>query len=75
MRGAYLEPLWSQLQDLRERLAADGLDAAELGTGAARDPKVVARACAKVWNQALEGRAKTTPVRRTHGPLSPHCRP
>jgi hypothetical protein len=30
MRGAYLDTLWSQLLDLRKRLAADGLDAAEL---------------------------------------------
>ncbi|MBO4253462.1 hypothetical protein [Streptomyces griseorubiginosus] len=55
MRGAYLAPLRSHLQDPRERLAADGLDAAELAGGAARDPKVVARACAKVWKQSLEG--------------------
>lgn len=65
MRGAYLEPLWSHLLDLRERLTADGLGAAELAGGAARDPKVVARARSKVWKQALEGRAKTAPMRWT----------
>ncbi|MEV8562851.1 hypothetical protein AB0478_41795 [Streptomyces sp. NPDC051917] len=65
MRGAYLEPLWSHLVDLRERLAADGLGAGELAGGAVRDPKVVARARSKVWKQALEGRAKTAPMRWT----------
>ncbi|MCF3135873.1 hypothetical protein [Streptomyces olivochromogenes] len=65
MRGAYLEPLWSHLLDLRERLAADGLGAAELVGGAARDPKALSRGRSKVWKQALEGRAKTAPMRWT----------
>ncbi len=65
MRGTYLEPLWSHLLDLRERLMAAGLGAAELAGGAARDPKVVARARSKVWKQPLDGRAKTAPMRRT----------
>lgn len=43
VRGVYLEPLWSHLLDPRERLAADGLGAAELAGGAAHNPKVVAR--------------------------------
>jgi hypothetical protein len=67
MPGAYLEPLWSHLLDLRERLAADGLGAAELAGGAVPDPKVVARARSKLWKQALEGRAKTAPMWWTPG--------
>lgn len=61
----YLEPLWSHLLHLRERLAARGLDAAELAGAAARDQKVVARARSKVWKQALEGRAKSASMRWT----------
>ncbi|MFE7331960.1 hypothetical protein ACFU8W_45210 [Streptomyces sp. NPDC057565] len=57
VRGVCLEPLWSHLLDLRERLAADELGAAELAGGAAHDPKIIARARAKMWKQALEGRA------------------
>ncbi|WP_406724558.1 hypothetical protein WJ438_07780 [Streptomyces sp. GD-15H] len=57
VRGVDLEPLWSHLLELGERLAADGLGAAELAGGAAHAPKVVARARAKVWKQALEDRA------------------
>ncbi|MFD5656843.1 hypothetical protein [Streptomyces hirsutus] len=57
VRGVDLEPLWRHLLELGERLAADGLDAAELAGGAAHAPKVVARARAKVCKQALEDRA------------------
>ncbi|GAA3792525.1 hypothetical protein [Streptomyces chiangmaiensis] len=51
MHGTHLEPLWSHLLDLRERLAAGGPGAAELAEDWARDPKVVARARSK--KQAL----------------------
>lgn len=65
MNGAYLEPRWSHLLDLRDRHAAAGLGAAELAGNAVHDPKVVARARSKVWKQTLEGRAKTKAMRHT----------
>ncbi|KAB1141712.1 hypothetical protein F7R91_31360 [Streptomyces luteolifulvus] len=67
MHGTFLEPLWSHLLDLRERLTAARLGAAELADEAVRDPKVVARARAKVWRQPLEGRAKTEAMCSTPG--------
>ncbi|MFJ2716849.1 hypothetical protein [Streptomyces sp. NPDC087437] len=72
VRGVYLEPLWSHLLDPRERLAADGLGAAELAGGAAHGPKAVARqplealvSCALQQGDAATARAV---LRAAHRP-------
>ena len=62
--GLDWEAKLSHLEDLRARLAAADLDAAELASEAAHDKKVVARARRKVLDQPLQGGRDLTPAMR-----------
>lgn len=60
-----VEAKLSHLADLRHRLAAAGIDAAALATHEEADKATSAKARRKVFDQALEGRAMTEPMRKT----------
>lgn len=62
--GLDWEAKLSHLEDLRARLAAADLDAAELASEAAHDKKVVARARRKVLDQPLQGGRDLSPAMR-----------
>lgn len=62
--GLAWEAKLSHLEDLRARLAAADLDAAELAGEATHDKKVVARARRKVLDQPLQGGRDLTPAMR-----------
>lgn len=62
-RGSDAEAKWSHVMDLTARLDRAGLTAADLAGEAVRDPKVRAKARAKVLGSHLYERDKTGPMR------------
>jgi hypothetical protein len=60
-----VEAKLSHLADLRARLVPAGIDASTLASAAQPDKTTLAKARRKVLEQALEGRAKTAPMRDT----------
>jgi hypothetical protein len=72
--GLDWEAKLSHLEDLRTRLAAADLDAAELAGEAAHDKKVVARARRKVLDQPLQAGRDLTPAMRATSRQRLWCR-